>query len=94
MKSWDEEIIPSADLRNHYADISKQCKENNQTFIVTVNGRGDSVIMSYEEYKKIKAEIKFIESLKRSEDDVKNGRVFGVDEVFDNLEKQIREYKD
>ena len=48
-----ETIRPSADLRNHYSEISKLCKENKEAVIITVNGRGDTVTLSYEEYKKI-----------------------------------------
>jgi len=38
-----ETIRPSADLRNHYNEVSKQCRENNEAVIITVNGRGDTV---------------------------------------------------
>ena len=34
-----ESIRPSADLRNHYNEISKQCREENEAVIITVNGR-------------------------------------------------------
>ena len=34
-----ESIRPSADLRNHYNEISKQCREDNEAVIITVNGR-------------------------------------------------------
>ena len=30
MKTLQERIRPSADLRNHYNEISKQCRENNE----------------------------------------------------------------
>ena len=40
-------------MRNHYSEISKLCKENKEAVIITVNGRGDTVALSYEEYKKI-----------------------------------------
>ena len=43
-----EVIRPSADLRNHYNEISKQCREDNEAVIITVNGRGDTVSLSYE----------------------------------------------
>ena len=43
MLTLKESIRPSADLRNHYNDISKQCKENKEAVIITVNGRGDTV---------------------------------------------------
>lgn len=38
-------IRPSADLRNHYGEISKHCKENKEAVIITVNGRGDTVVL-------------------------------------------------
>ena len=44
MLSIQESIRPSADLRNHYNEISKQCKENKEAVIITVNGRGDQFL--------------------------------------------------
>ena len=46
-----ETIRPSADLRSHYSDISKLCKENREAVIITVNGRGDTVSLSYKSTK-------------------------------------------
>ena len=43
MHALQETIRPSADLRNHYSEISKQCREENEAVIITVNGRGDTV---------------------------------------------------
>ena len=60
MLTLKESIRPSADLRNHYNDISKQCKENKEAVIITVNGRGDTVALSYEEYKNMKARKRFM----------------------------------
>ena len=48
MISLQETIRPSADLRNHYNEISKQCREQKEAVIITVNGRGDTVSISYE----------------------------------------------
>ena len=50
MFAMQETIRPSADLRNHYNEISKQCREGKEAVIITVNGRGDTVSLSYEEY--------------------------------------------
>ena len=72
MLTLKESIRPSADLRNHYNDISKQCKENKEAVIITVNGRGDTVALSYEEYKNMKARIELLEILAEAEDDIKN----------------------
>ena len=36
MLTLKESIRPSADLRNHYNDISKQCKEIRKAVIITI----------------------------------------------------------
>lgn len=91
MINLQETIRPSADLRNHYSDISRQCKENKEAVIITVNGRGDTVTLSYEEYKNMKARIELLEVLAEAEDDVKNGRVAPVMDTFDDLRKMLKE---
>ena len=91
MHALQETIRPSADLRNHYSEISKQCREENEAVIITVYGRGDTVSLSYEEYKRMKSRIELLEILTEAEDDVKNGRVAPVRETFDDLRQMLRE---
>lgn len=91
MLSLQETIRPSADLRNHYNEISKQCKENKEAVIITVNGRGDTVTLSYEGYKNMKARIELLEILAEAEDEVKRGLVAPVSETFDDLRKMLQE---
>ena len=91
MHALQETIRPSADLRNHYSEISKQCREENEAVIITVNGRGDTVSLSYEEYKRMKSRIELLEILTEAEDDVKNGRVAPVRETFDDLRHMLGE---
>lgn len=87
MLNLQESIRPSADLRNHYNDISKQCKDNKEAVIITVNGRGDTVSLSYETYKNMKARIELLEILAEAEDDVTNNRVAPITDTFDDLRK-------
>lgn len=91
MMTLKESIRPSADLRNHYAEISKQCKEDKEAVIITVNGGGDTVALSYEEYKNMKARIELLEVLAEAEDDAKNGRVAPISETFGDLRKMLQE---
>lgn len=91
MQTLQETIRPSADLRNHYSEISKQCREENEAVIITVNGRGDTVSLSYEEYKRMKSRIELLEILTEAEDDVRNGRVAPISETFDDLRQMLRE---
>ena len=91
MLAFQEVIRPSADLRNHYNEISKQCRENKEAVIITVNGRGDTVSLSYEEYKRMKARIELLEILAEADEDVKFGRVAPIKDTFDDLRKLLKE---
>ena len=81
----------SADLRNHYNEISRQCRENKEAVVITVNGRGDTVSIAYEEYRRMRARIELLEILAESEEDVKFGRTAPVQETFDDLRKMLTE---
>ena len=93
MLALQETIRPSADLRNHYNEISKQCRENGEAVIITVNGRGDTVSLSYEEYKRMKARIELLEMLAESDDDVRQGRVAPISETFQDLRAMLQEVR-
>ena len=91
MLAIQESIRPSADLRNHDNEISKQCREGKEAVIITVNGRGDTVSLAYEEYKRMKARIELLEILAESDEDVKYGRTAPIKDIFDDLRKMLRE---
>ena len=85
-----ETIRPSADLRNHYNEISRQCREEREAVIITVNGRGDTVSMAYEEYQRMKARIELLELLSEADVDVKNGRVAPIEDTFRDLRQLLK----
>jgi len=91
MITFQETIRPSADLRNHYNEVSRQCRENKEAVIITVNGRGDTVSLAYEEYMRLKARIQLLEILAESDEDVKLGRVAPVQDTFDDIRKMLME---
>ena len=79
------EIRPSADLCNHYSDISKQCHESRQPVIITVNGRGDTVVLSYADYTQMQSELELLRTLADAEEDVRTGRTAPVQNTFDSI---------
>jgi len=82
-------IRPSADLRNKYSEISKQCRETREAIIITVNGRGDTAVLGLQDYKQMKAELELLRTLAEAEDDVQNGRVGSMQESLDNLRESL-----
>lgn len=90
MQLIPESIRPSADLRSRYSEISKQCREDREAVIITVNGRGDTVSLGYEQYQQLKAKIELLEMLGEAEEDVRNGRVAPMQETFDSIRSELR----
>lgn len=91
MLTFQETIRPSADLRNHYNEISRTCRENKEAVIITVNGRGDTVSLAYEEYMRLKARIQLLEILAESDEDVKYNRVSPIQDTFEDLRNMLTE---
>lgn len=89
MQSLTESIRPSADLRSRYSEISKQCREEREAVIITVNGRGDTVSLGYEQYQQMKARIELLELLGEAEEDVRAGRVAPMQETFDSIRSEL-----
>lgn len=85
----DSAIRPSADLRNHYNEISKQCKESRQAVIITVNGRGDTAVLGLQDYFQMKSELELLRILAESQNDVENGRVSSMQSTFDELRASL-----
>jgi prevent-host-death family protein len=86
-------IRPSADLRNHYSEISRQCRESRDAVIITVNGRGDTVVLGLQDYYQMKSELELLRTLAEAEDDVKHGKVAPIQDSFDDLRASLLERK-
>ena len=82
-------IRPSSDLRNHYHEISKQCKESREAVIITVNGRGDTAVLGLQDYYQMKSELELLRTLADADDDVKNGRVAPIEDTFKDLRESL-----
>ena len=76
-------------MRNHYAEVSRECREARRPTVITVNGRGDTVLLGYEEYSRMQSELELLSALADSERDVAEGRVSSLSTSFDTLRKQL-----
>lgn len=90
----EEMIRPSADLRNHYADISRTCKETRQPVVITVNGRGDTAVLNLQDYRQMQAELELLRALADSEADAAASRVAPMADTFRDLRARLSERDD
>lgn len=88
------DIRPSSDLRNHYAEISRTCRENRRPTVLTVNGRGDTVIMGLEDFNRMQAELELLNSLALAERDVEEGRTASMSDTLDRLRAGLMGHAD
>lgn len=82
-------IRPSANLRNHYSEISKLCRENRQPVYITVNGRGDTVLMSMDDFQQMQTELELLRTLADAEEDVSTGRVAPIEDTFSDIRRRL-----
>lgn len=90
----DAIIRPSADIRNHYNEISRQCREERVPVILTVNGRGDTAVLGLQDYYQMRSELELLRTLADAEEDVKSGRVAPLQETFDDIRGKLMEMKE
>lgn len=60
-------IRPVSDLRNHFAEITKEVQASNEPVFLTKNGVGSIVVMSMEAYESNRYESEVYDKLKEAE---------------------------
>ncbi len=85
------EIRPVSDLRNNFAEISRTVHETREPVILTKNGYGDMVVMSYEEYQNIQYDMMVMRELRAAELESENTTErFTHDKVMSDIRDRIK----
>ena len=89
------QIRPVSDLRNSFSEISRIVHETSEPVILTKNGYGEIVVLSYDEYEKIQHEMLVMRELRaaEAEAEVTADRFTHEDVVRDIREKLRQERK-
>ena len=82
-------IRSSVDLRDHYSELSKLCRESQQPVYITVNGREDTVLLGRSEYEQMCSELELLRTLAEAEEDVRIGRVAPIDDTFNGFRESL-----
>lgn len=84
-----QNVRTSKELCGSYNEISKLCHECSEPVLITDNGKDDLAVMSVEVYEQIigetKARLELYSLIEEGLEDVRQGRVSPIDEVFDRL---------
>ena len=79
------DIRSSADLRNNYNEISKQCHAYSDPVFITKNGKGDLVVMSIEAYDELTSRCELYSQLKAGMDDIALGNTRPFSEAMSDI---------
>lgn len=89
------QIRPVSDLRNNFADISRTVHETREPVILTKNGYGDMVVMSYEEYQSIQYEIGVTRELRAAELEAEStAERYAHDDVMAGIRAKLKAVQD
>ena len=78
-------IRPSADLRNHYKEISELCKSSNEPIYITVNGKEDTALIGSDALNELYETIELLTKINRGLQDINDGKVVPLSEVKKNF---------
>jgi prevent-host-death family protein len=83
-----DQIIPSAELRNHYKEVSELAKSTQEPIFITVNGKGDSVLLSLEKFNQLSGQLDLLLGASAGQWDIDHGNVEKAKDVFADLIQQ------
>lgn len=82
---FSKSIIPLSKFRQSAKDYLKQLKNAHQPLVLTQNGHSAAIVLSPEDYKKIKYEQEFYKAIAMGERDLEEGNVIDHDKFFEDL---------
>lgn len=78
-------IRSSADLMNHYNEISTFCHNYHEPVFITKNGKVDLAVMSIEAYEELTSRIKLYSQIKEGMDDIATGNTRPFSEAMADI---------
>ena len=80
-------IVPFTEARSRLTELLDEVEAKHEHVVITRNGRTAAVVLSTDEYEAIEETLEIVQdaetmaALRESEEDVKAGRLFSLDEV-------------
>lgn len=80
------DIKPISYLKSHAADILKQINETHRPMVITQNGEPRAVVQDPDSYDSMRNAIGILKLISQGEEDVRQGKARGQEEVFKDIE--------
>ena len=83
------DIKPISYLKSHAANILKQINETHRPIVITQNGEPRAVVQDPESFDNMRNAIGILKLISQGEEDVRQGRSRGQEEVFKDIESLL-----
>jgi len=78
-------------LKSRAADILEQINNTHRPVIITQNGEPRAILQDPQSYERMRNAIGLLKLISQGEKGIKSGKVKTQSEVFDNIEKKLKE---
>ena len=84
-----EDIRPVTYLKSRAADLLDQLNKTHRPVVITQNGEARAVIQDAESYERTKTAIGLLKLLVQGEEDIRSGKIYDQDEMFDRIARKL-----
>lgn len=81
-----EDILPIGELKTHAGRVFRRLREEGRPLVITQHGRPAAVLVSPEEYDRLREHDLFLESVREGLADVEAGRIITDEELGTRLD--------
>lgn len=83
-----EDIRPVTYLKSRAADLLDQLNKTHRPVVITQNGEARAVIQDAESYERTKTAIGLLKLLVQGEENIRSGKIYDQDEMFDRIARK------
>ena len=86
-----QDIKPVTYLKSKAADLLKQINETHRPVVITQNGEPRAVLQDPESYQNMRNSIGILKLISQGEEEIRSGKAKSQQEVFENIEKILKD---
>lgn len=84
-------IISLSDFKSDASQWLKRLQDESDAVVLTQNGRASAVVQSYETFQRQQQALLMLKLLAQGEADIAAGRTIPQEEVFERMEKRLKQ---
>jgi prevent-host-death family protein len=88
-----KDFRPVTYLKSRAADLLDQINTTHRPVVITQNGEARAVIQDPESYERTKTAIGFLKLLVQGEEDIRSGKLYDQDEMFNRIARKLNRPK-